>query len=178
MRPKVVRNASLRLAFYPVRRACSSAIQLALGQDFIAFDDIPDNSPLTRFTCYRNTFDRLRSLYYNFVYPADQGFSSFDLDVPPDNEIPFNAWLLLVAATRDETCNEHLHSQDWHLIAPNLTVYDFSDRQVIFDQVLHAAVPQVGQASPDLRFLKFGPYALSAIQSRYRAEIETFSYSP
>jgi len=156
---------------------------MALGQDFCDWYTIHDDSTLQRFTCYRNTFDRLRSLYYNFVFPAEQGFNDFGLGITlinrfGDFDVTFNTWLLHVANTRDETCNEHLHSQDWHLIVPNLTVYDFEDRQIIFDQVLHKQVEQLGQASPDLSFLKLGPSALKAIYNRYAPELETFSYLP
>jgi hypothetical protein len=179
MRPKVV--VTPKLLFFPVRRSCSSAIQMALGQDFRHWYDTTE-LPGQRFTCYRNTFDRLRSLYHNFVYPAPQGLNTFDLGFEAisymPNEYSFNAWLELVAATQDETCNEHLHSQDWHTVIAELSVYDFENRQVIFEQVLNKQIEQLGPPSPDLSYLRFSPSALEAIRKRYASEIETFGYHP
>lgn len=175
MRPKVV--VTPRLIFFPVRRACSSAIQLALGQDFRHWYDTQE-LPGTRFTCYRNTFDRLRSLYHNFVNPAAQGHVSFDLKLPVRWPPVFNEWLELVAGTHDDTCDEHLHSQDWHTVIAELTVYDFEHRQVIFEQLLNKQIEQLGPPSPDLSYLRYSNSALEAIRKRYASEIETFGYHP
>ncbi len=172
-RPKVVRARGL--LFYPVRRSCSSAIQLALGYDFVDWQlTLANYSSWYRFSCYRNTFERLRSLYHNFVNPAPQGAVSFDL---PYCET-FDQFLYQVCKTDDKTCNEHLHSQDWHLIIPNLTVWQFEDRESLFDKVLKKRPEQLGPASPDLSYLQFDADSLRRVELRYAREIADFQYAP
>ena len=171
-RPKVVRARGLM--FYPVRRACSSAIQLALGYDFIDWRVAAAYKSFHHFTCYRNTFDRLRSLYFNFVQPAPQGQVDFDLD-PTDS---FETWIIAVCKTKDATCDEHLHSQDWHTLIPGLRIWQFDEIDSLFKSINVARPEQLGRASPDLSHLSYSDSMLRLIERRYADEIRTFHYAP
>lgn len=179
-RPKVVRSGRPRVLYYPVRRAASSAIQNALGYDFVDWRYVEGDQYDTfyRFSVYRNTYDRLRSLYYCFVNPAPLGRVDFiddDIQVPRST---FDAWVRAVCAGDDETCNEHLHSQDWHRIVNGIRIYDMSETQKLAKDINHP-IPFFAQTFKHKhRDLNYTDALAELVYNRYAKEIQEFGYTP
>lgn len=139
MYPKVVRARGL--LYFQVRRAASSAIQHAMGYDFIDWRislKLPDT--FLRFTHYRNTWDKLRSLYFNFVQGEGQSFGLVLSHKPS-----FQEFVERVCETNDVTCDEHLVSQDWETFIPNLTIFhNMRD----LERMTKLSVPIFGKLTP------------------------------
>lgn len=182
-RPKVVRSGRPRVLYYPVRRAASSAIQNALGQDFIdwRYCEGVQYDSFYRFTCYRNTYDRLRSLYYCFVNPAPLGRVDFLGSKFHEREgatPSFDLWIRLVCETTDADCDEHLHSQDWHLLVDNLKVYHMHETPRIEHDIRHEIPFFARSFKHHHRDLDFSDENVDLVLNRYVNEITTFGYNP
>ena len=170
MYPKVVRTRGL--LYYPVRRSASSAIQNVLGIDFLDWRvSLAMPNTYQRFTYYRNTFDRFRSLYHNFVNPAPLGEVSFGLDI--DKSTSFDTFIYLVAESQDATCDEHLQSQDWERVIPDIRVY-----LSMWDLELGTSlkIPPFGSFSGDLFYLRYRGTARRQFELRYAEEIAKYKF--
>lgn len=153
---------------------------MALGYDFLDWQYCASGyESFHRFTCYRNTFERLRSLYYNFVDPAPQGSVNFFHDRQPyyDGVPRFDEWVFAVCRSKNATCDEHIHSQDWHIIVPDLVIYQFHNQGPML-AMLPNAIEQLGPKSPDLSYLQYSDAMIHQVEKRYGPEIAAFGYEP
>jgi hypothetical protein len=176
MRPPIVRKRrpDKTLLYYQVRRAASSAIQVVLGNDFIREKQAELEPNAYRFTMYRNTFDRFRSLFYCFVDPAPLGALDFGLHGYIGS---FPKFIFAICdQTRDEDCNDHLHSQDWHLVEPTMNVFQFPATKSIA-RTIGIDIPPFAQSFTEASsFLHYSGPMESAMKRRFGAEIHEFGY--
>lgn len=143
MRPFVAVNLERSLAYYPIRKAASSSLGLAVRGSWTPWQHALKAKAI-HFTVVRNPLARLASLYVGSVNPARTGFYQPWTRHNIHYNMSFPDFIAAVCNTpNDAHCDDHFVVANWADLIPNLHVHHFADLPAVA-KLYNLDLPYIG----------------------------------